>query len=158
MAKKRLKLIMAGGNKALVNSVEFSEDDIKRPSEIINNLKINSKDIILGVTASGNTPFTCKVLEEATKLNALTIAITNNPNGKILNYANYNVVLDTKGELIAGSTRMKAGTSQKICLNLISTMLMVKLGKVKNGHMTNMVPTNRKLIDREKRIKKILLI
>ena len=105
-----------------MNSVEFSEDDIKRPSEIINNLKINSKDIILGITASGNTPFTCKVLEEATKLDALTIAITNNPNGKILNYANYNIVLDTKGELIAGSTRMKAGTSQKICLKLISTM------------------------------------
>ena len=111
--KEDQKLIMAGGNKALLNSVEFSEDDIKRPLEIINNLKINSKDIILGITASGNTPFTCKVLEEATKLDALTIAITNNPNGKILNYANYNIVLDTKGELIAGSTRMKAGTSQK---------------------------------------------
>ena len=119
-------------------------------------MKVNSKDVILGVTASGNTPFTCKVLEEATKLNSLTIAVTNNPNGNILNYANYKIVLDTRGELIAGSTRMKAGTSQKICLNLISTMVMVKLGKVKNGYMTNMIPTNKKLIERQKRIENIL--
>ena len=154
--KRRLKLIMAGGNKALLNSVEFSEDDIKRPLEILKNLKVNSKDVVLGVTASGNTPFTCKVLEEATKLNSLTIAVTNNPNGNILNYANYKIVLDTRGELIAGSTRMKAGTSQKICLNLISTMVMVKLGKVKNGYMTNMIPTNKKLIERQKRIENIL--
>ena len=89
-------------------------------------------------------------------MNSLTIAVTNNPNGNILNYANYKIVLDTRGELIAGSTRMKAGTSQKICLNLISTMVMVKLGKVKNGYMTNMIPTNKKLIERQKRIENIL--
>ena len=153
---KRLEYIMAGGRKAVFKSVEFAEDDIKKPIEIVKKLKVNSDDIVIGVAASGNTPFTSKVIENSTKNGAMTIAISNNPKGKILKYAKYNIILDTKGEVIAGSTRLKAGTSQKICLNLISTMLMVKLGNVKNGHMINMIPTNKKLLARQKRIKLLL--
>ena len=99
--------------------------------------------------ASGNTPFTCKVLEEAQKRGALTIAISNNPKGKLLDFGKCNIILDTQEELISGSTRLKAGTAQKICLNIISSMVMVKMGKVKDGHMIEMVPTNKKLRERK---------
>ena len=101
------------------------------------------------MAASGNTPFTCKVLEEANNKNALTIAITNNPNGKLLEFGKCQIILDTKEELIAGSTRLKAGTAQKICLNIISSLVMVKMGRVKNGKMSHMLPTNQKLRKRK---------
>lgn len=111
---------------------------------------IGFKDVVIGLAASGNTPFTCKVLEKSLSKNALTIAISNNPNGDILNFGKINIVLDTKEEVIAGSTRLKAGTAQKICLNIISSMVMLKMGKVKNGLMNDMVPTNQKLRKRKK--------
>ena len=88
--------------------------------------------------------------------NALTIAISNNPNGKLLQYGKVKIVIDTKQEIIAGSTRLKAGTAQKICLNIISSMVMIKMGFVKNGYMSNLVPTNKKLIKRQALIAKIL--
>ena len=153
---KRLEYIMAGGKKAIFRSVEFAEDDVKKPIEIVKRLKINSDDVVIGVAASGNTPFTSKVIETSTKNGAMTIAISNNPKGEILKQAKHNIILDTKGEVIAGSTRLKAGTSQKICLNLISTMLMVRFGYIKNGHMINMIPTNKKLFERQKRINRLL--
>ena len=108
------------------------------------------------MAASGNTPFTCKVLEEANKKNALTIAISNNPSGKLLEFGKCQIILDTKEELIAGSTRLKAGTAQKICLNIISSMVMIKMGRIKNGIMSHMVPTNEKLRNRKLRINKQL--
>jgi N-acetylmuramic acid 6-phosphate etherase len=88
--------------------------------------------------------------------NALTIAISNNPDGKLLHYGKVKIVIDTKQEIIAGSTRLKAGTAQKICLNIISSMVMIKMGFVKNGYMSNLVPTNKKLIKRKALISKIL--
>ena len=106
------------------------------------------------MAASGNTPFTCKVLEEAYKKNALTIAISNNPNGNILEFGKCKIVLDTKEELIAGSTRLKAGTAQKICLNIISSLVMIKMGRVHNGKMSHMLPTNQKLRERKLRLDK----
>ena len=122
-------------------------------SSYFKKIGVCSNDIIIGLAASGNTPFTCKILEEAKSINALTIAISNNPKGEILKYGDVKIVLNTKEEVIAGSTRMKAGTSQKICLNIISTMVMVKMGRVKNGLMSHMVPSNKKLRDRKKFIK-----
>ena len=108
---------------------------------------------MIGLAASGNTPFTCKVLDEANNKKALTIAISNNPEGKILKFGDVKIILDTKEEVIAGSTRLKAGTAQKICLNIISSMLMTKMGFIKNGEMINLVPNNKKLKDRQSRIK-----
>ena len=154
--ENRLEYIMAGGEKAVFKSVEFAEDDVKNSIKIVEKLNINFNDVVIGVAASGNTPFTCKIIEKAKAYSAMTIAITNNPNGAILNFADNKIILETNGEIIAGSTRMKAGTSQKICLNLISTMLMVKMGKVKNGLMTEMVPTNSKLIERKNKIKALI--
>ena len=150
--KKRIDFIIAGGLDAIFNSVENAEDDILSAKNLIKKKNINSNDVVIGLAASGNTPFTCKVLEEAMHRNALTISISNNPKGKILQFGKVKIVLNTREEVIAGSTRLKAGTAQKICLNIISSMVMTKLGFVKNGKMINLVPTNKKLRDRKSRM------
>ncbi len=150
--KSRLDYIIAGGNQAVLNSIENAEDDISGALKFVSKKSINSHDVVIALAASGNTPFTCKVLKEANKKEALTIAISNNPNGKLLEFGKCKIILDTKEELIAGSTRLKAGTAQKICLNIISSLVMVKLGRVKNGKMSHMLPTNQKLRDRKLRI------
>ena len=141
----RLDYIIAGGNKAITKSIEGAEDSTCLAIDDVVKKSINSQDVVIGLAASGNTPFTCKVLELAKNNNALTIAISNNPVGNILEFGKVKIVLDTEEEVIAGSTRLKAGTAQKICLNIISSMVMVKMGKVTNGLMTSMVPTNKKL-------------
>ncbi|OUU24564.1 MAG: hypothetical protein CBB97_11470 [Candidatus Endolissoclinum sp. TMED37] len=155
--KKRLDFIIAGGKKAILNAVENAEDNTSNAIKAVKKKSISSKDIIIGVAASGNTPFTCKVVEESYNRGALTIAISNNPKGKILNFGTIKIILDTKEEVIAGSTRLKAGTAQKICLNIISSMVMTKLGRVKNGYMNVMVPTNSKLRKRKKFIENKLI-
>ena len=148
--KDRLDFIIAGGNSAITSAVENAEDNEFLAIKEIEKRKINSNDVVIGIAASGNTPFTCKVMKEAKILSALTIVISNNPKGTILKYGDINIVLNTKEEVIAGSTRLKAGTAQKICLNIISSLVMTKLGKVKDGYMINMVPTNHKLRQRKK--------
>ena len=154
--KKRLDFIIAGGNKAILNAVENAEDDVLKANKAVISKFINSQDVVIGLAASGNTTFTCRVLEESEKLGALTIAISNNPKGKLLTFGKCKIILDTKEELISGSTRLKAGTSQKICLNIISSMVMIKMGRVKNGIMSHMVPTNEKLRNRKLRLNKYL--
>ena len=148
--KERLDFIIAGGINALLNSIENAEDDTRSAEKIVEDKLISHEDVVIGIAASGNTPFTCRVLEKAKNKDALTIAISNNHNGEILKYGDHKIVLDTKAEVIAGSTRLKAGTAQKICLNVISSMVMVKMGRVKNGMMNEMVPTNEKLRLRKK--------
>ena len=152
--KRRLDFIIAGGNKAILSAVENAEDDILEAKKNTIKKLINSEDVVIGLAASGNTPFTCKVLEESSKMGALTIAITNNPKGKILKFGQCQIILNTKEEVISGSTRLKAGTAQKVCLNIISSMVMVKMGRIKNGIMSHMVPTNAKLRQRKLRINK----
>jgi N-acetylmuramic acid 6-phosphate etherase len=147
---ERVEFIVAGGHSAILKAVENAEDNIDLANDIVDEKLICEQDVVIGMAASGNTPFTCKVLEKSKKKNALTVAISNNPKGKILNNCDYNIILDTKEEVIAGSTRLKAGTAQKICLNVISSMVMVKMGRVKNGIMNEMVPTNNKLRLRKK--------
>lgn len=149
---ERLDYIIAGGNQAMFKAVENAEDNEHLATKIVSTKMVSKNDVVIGIAASGNTPFTCKVLEKAKVNNALTIAISNNPKGKILKYADHKIILNTKEEVIAGSTRLKAGTAQKICINVISSMVMVRLGKVKNGMMTEMVPTNKKLRNRKKYI------
>ena len=152
--KNRLDFIIAGGSKAILKAIENAEDDITLAKKAVLQKSLSSKDVVIGLAASGNTPFTCKVLEEAKKKGALTIAISNNPKGKLLNFGKCNIILDTKEEIISGSTRLKAGTAQKICLNIISSMVMIKMGRVKNGIMVDMVPTNQKLRNRKQRMDK----
>ena len=154
--KNRLDFIIAGGNKAILNAVENAEDDVLQANKAVISKFINSQDVVIGLAASGNTPFTCKVMEEAYKKGALTITISNNPRGKMLKFGQVQIILDTKEEVISGSTRLKAGTAQKICLNIISSMVMTKMGRVQNGIMSHMVVTNKKLRRRKIMIKKHL--
>ena len=150
--KERLDFIIAGGINALINAVENAEDDTYSAEKIVEDKFISHEDVVIGIAASGNTPFTCRVLEKAKNQNALTIALSNNPNGNILKYGDHKIILNTKAEVIAGSTRLKAGTAQKICLNVISSMVMVRMGRVKDGMMNEMVPTNEKLRLRKKNL------
>lgn len=150
--KERVDFIIAGGEKAVFNSVENAEDDINSAKKIVKEKSINQNDVIIGLAASGNTPFTFTVLKEAASTNALIISISNNPDGTILEFGKVKIVLNTEEEVIAGSTRLKAGTAQKICLNIISSMVMTNLGFVKKGKMINLVPSNQKLRDRKFRM------
>ena len=150
--QSRVDFIIAGGKKALFNAVENAEDNFLEAKKNTSEKFINSEDVVIGLAASGNTPFTCKVLEESHKKGALTIAISNNPKGKILNFGQCQIILNTREEVISRSTRLKAGPAQKICLNIISSMVMAKMGRVKNGIMSHMVPTNKKLRQRKLRI------
>ncbi len=148
----RLNFLLAGGKEALTKSIENSEDDIENAKFLAKNNNFNESDVVIGLAASGNTKFTEEILKIASKKGALTVAISNNPNGSILKQAKVKIILDTKQEVIAGSTRLKAGTAQKVCLNLISSMVMIMMGKVKDGQMINMVSNNKKLKDRKFRI------
>lgn len=150
--KDRLDFIIAGGHSAILNSIEDAEDDIIAARKQVLEKSINYKDVVIGLAASGNTPFTCKVMEDCYNKKALTVSISNNPNGKLLTFGDVKIILDTKEEVIAGSTRLKAGTAQKICLNIISSMVMVRMGKVENGLMRNLVATNAKLRKRKENI------
>ena len=149
---ERLDFIIAGGYQALFKPIENAEDDITEAKKIFEEKNINKFDVVFGIAASGNTPFTCKFLELSNKVNAMTIAISNNPTGRLLGYGDIKLILNTKQEILAGSTRLKAGTAQKICLNIISTMVMTNLGFVKKGKMSNLIATNDKLKNRKKLI------
>ena len=152
---ERVEFIIPGGNEALIKPIENAEDNIDNVLEIINKIAVNKNDVVFGIAASGNTPFTCKILELSKVKNAFTIAISNNPKGRILRFGDINIILNTKEEIIAGSTRLKAGTAQKVCLNIISSMVMTKLGYVKNGRMSNLIATNKKLKIRKKMIESL---
>ena len=125
--------ILAGKNKALTTSVEGAEDDEKSAVNQFKEKNISNSDIIIALAASGKTPFTVKVVQEANKIGALTIGISNNLKSKLLTESKIKIFIDSGKEVLAGSTRLAAGTTQKICLNLISTMVMAKLGRVKKG-------------------------
>jgi len=151
--KKRLGFVIAGGMESLVNSIEGAEDNVDDAIKQVEDLNIRKGDVLIGLAASGETAFTIAAIQQAKKNGALTIGISNNKNTRIEKVSDLAIVINTGYEAIAGSTRLKAGTGQKICLNLISTMLMVKFGKVKNGMMTEMIPSNIKLRKRFSLIK-----
>jgi N-acetylmuramic acid 6-phosphate etherase len=154
--QERVAYLVAGGLRALTEPVENAEDDVLEAKKMIDEMKITSSDVILALAASGETPFTILVVNEANNKNALTIGISNNPDAQLQKLAMLGVTLDTGFEILAGSTRLKAGTAQKICLNLISTLVMSNLGNVEDGMMINMLPKNKKLRKRKKIINKLL--
>lgn len=143
--RQRLRFIVAGGEGALVTSIEGAEDDIEDAIKQIDAVQLTPQDVVIAVAASGTTPFTHAALVQARRHGAVTIGIANNPGSPLLNSAAYPVLVETGQELIAGSTRMKAGTAQKVVLNLISTGIMLRLGRVYRGMMVNMQVTNAKL-------------
>jgi N-acetylmuramic acid 6-phosphate etherase len=141
----RLVFAMAGGLGALVQSVEGAEDDEKQGARAVAENKIGPNDVVIGIAASGTTPFTVGVLRAATAAGAVTVAVANNPGAPLFDAAKHRILVETGMEVIAGSTRMKAGTAQKIVLNLFSTAVMVKLGRVYRGLMVDMQARNAKL-------------
>ena len=149
---ERTGYLIAGGPDALTRSVEDAEDDAGAGKAAVAENGVGEGDCLIGIAASGTTPYTCAAVAEARGRGAVTIGIANNPGSKLAEAAEYPVTLATGGEVVAGSTRMKAGTAQKIALNLISTLVMARMGKVRNGMMAAMQTTNAKLRERQKRI------
>ena len=146
--RERLVLIMAGGAPAFTQSVEGAEDQTDTGAQQVREHRVDSKDVLIAVAASGTTPFTFAALKEAKRLGALTIGIANNPGTPLLNEADHPIWLDTGSEPIAGSTRLVAGTAQKVTLNLLSSLLMILLGRVYGGLMVDVQATNEKLMQR----------
>ena len=142
---ERVVFAMAGGFDALVRSVERAEDDEAAGAQAMADAKISADDVVIGIAASGTTPYTIGALRGAKAAGAVTIAVANNPDAPLLEVARHRILVDTGSEVIAGSTRMKAGTAQKIVLNLLSTAMMVRLGRVYRGLMVDMRATNAKL-------------
>lgn len=140
--------IMAGGDRALIEAVEGAEDSETEAQEALDRHGVGGNDVVIGLAASGSTPFTVSGLVYARKKGALTIGIHNNRGGRVGAASEIEILLDTGPEFLAGSTRMKAGTAQKVALNCISTGVMIRLGYVYKGLMVEMRPTNRKLKER----------
>ncbi|MGB8816542.1 MAG: N-acetylmuramic acid 6-phosphate etherase [Rhizobiaceae bacterium] len=141
----RLAFAMAGGERALISSVEDAEDDQAAGAARVAEVNAGPFDVLIGVSASGSTPYTLGAIGEARNRGALTVGLACNPGSKLLAAAEHPVLLETGSEVLAGSTRMKAGTAQKIALNLFSTAIMIRLGGVYKGQMVDMRPTNAKL-------------
>jgi N-acetylmuramic acid 6-phosphate etherase len=141
----RLHFIVAGGEAAFAASVEGAEDDVADAVKRIEAARLSESDVVVALSASGTTPFTEAALRAAGGAGAVTIGVANNPGTALLASARYPILIETGRELIAGSTRMKAGTAQKVVLNLISTGIMLGLGRVYRGMMVDMQPTNAKL-------------
>jgi N-acetylmuramic acid 6-phosphate etherase len=144
-AGDRVVFVMAGGLDALVRSSEGAEDNEAAGVEAMTDTKVGANDVVIGMAASGTTPFTVGALRAAGRAGAVTIAVANNPGAPLFEVARHPILVDTGSEVIAGSTRMNAGTAQKIVLNLFSTAVMVKMGRVYRGLMVDMRPRNAKL-------------
>jgi N-acetylmuramic acid 6-phosphate etherase len=144
----RLVLLMAGGREALLHAVEGAEDEVSQARHLVRRHVIDRSDVLIAVAASGTTPFTLASLREAKARGALTIGLANNPGSPLLAESDHPILLDTGAEPIAGSTRLKAGTAQKIALNVLSSVLMILLGRVYQGLMVDVQATNRKLVQR----------
>jgi len=150
--EERLLLLIAGGHEALSRSIEGAKDDITQVTQFTDAQGVNSDDVLVAVAASGTTPFAVEALREGKRRGALTIGIANNKDTPVLSESDCPIWLDTGSEVIAGSTRLKAGTAQKIALNALSSLLMIRLGKVHAGLMVDVRATNEKLLKRSERI------
>jgi N-acetylmuramic acid 6-phosphate etherase len=140
--------LIAGGDSAIRKAVEGAEDNREMAWKELEQLDIRPADTVLGIAASGATPYVVGGVTQAREYGCLTGSITCNLNPPLSQAAEYPIEIITGPEFVTGSTRMKAGTAQKLALNLISTALMVRLGRVKGNKMVNMQLTNRKLVDR----------
>jgi N-acetylmuramic acid 6-phosphate etherase len=149
---ERLILLMAGGHEALLQAVEGAEDETEHAAGLLRRHAIADQDALIAVAASGTTPFTVACLREAANRGALTVGIANNPRTPLLDEAEHPVWLDTGAEPIAGSTRMKAGTAQRVALTLLSSLVMIRLGHVYEGLMVDVQASNDKLVRRSETI------
>jgi len=140
--------IIAGGEKAITRAVEFAEDSPERGWTDLENHHVRETDFVIGIAASGKTPYVLGALKKCREKGILTGSISCNPNAPISQSADYPIEVVVGPEFVTGSTRMKSGTAQKLVLNMISTALMIRLGRVEDNKMVNMQLTNDKLVDR----------
>jgi N-acetylmuramic acid 6-phosphate etherase len=140
--------LIAGGDSAIRDAVEFAEDSKNEGWKDLLENKVNDNDTVIGIAASGTTPYVMGALEQCHKNNILTGGITCNPGSPLGTFPNHPIVAEVGPEFVTGSTRMKSGTAQKLILNMISTSVMIKLGKVKGNRMVDMQLSNNKLVDR----------
>ncbi|GAB4132156.1 MAG: N-acetylmuramic acid 6-phosphate etherase [Raineya sp.] len=144
--------IIAGGDSAIRKAVEFAEDDTQQAWKDLQAYQINSLDVLVGIAASGKTPYVVGGLQKAQENGIFTACITCNPNTAVAKFSDIAIEVIVGAEFVTGSTRMKAGTAQKLVLNMISTATMIQLGRVKGNKMVDMQLANNKLIERATKI------
>ncbi|WGD34123.1 N-acetylmuramic acid 6-phosphate etherase [Olleya sp. YS] len=140
--------LIAGGDTAIRKAVEFAEDSITQGWEDLKNQNISNKDVVIGIAASGTTPYVIEALKKCNQNNIITGCITCNKNSPLSQVSKYPIEVIVGPEFVTGSSRMKAGTAQKLVLNMISTTTMIQLGKIKGNKMVDMQLSNHKLVDR----------
>jgi N-acetylmuramic acid 6-phosphate etherase len=140
--------IIAGGETAIRKAVEFAEDDMHQGWQDLLSFNVNQNDVVVGITASGTTPYVAGALEQCRKQGILTGCITCNPDTPVAAHSDFPVEVITGPEFVSGSTRMKAGTAQKLVLNMLSTSIMIQMGRVKGNKMVDMQLSNNKLVNR----------
>jgi N-acetylmuramic acid 6-phosphate etherase len=144
--------LIAGGPEALTRSIEGAEDDPESGVAELEGIGFGSNDVLVGITASGQAPYVLGAMAKARDLGAVVAAISCNHGSKTFKYAKHAIFLDVGPEIVTGSTRMKAGTAQKLVLNMITTASMIRFGKVFHNLMVDLKPVNRKLVERSKRL------
>ncbi|WP_338961923.1 N-acetylmuramic acid 6-phosphate etherase [Lactococcus garvieae] len=144
--------LIAGGEKAMTLAVEGAEDDLELGKQDLIDLQLTKNDMVIGIAASGRTPYVIGALDYAKSIGAHTGSLACNLNAEISQHADFPIEVDCGAEFLTGSTRLKSGTAQKLILNMISTIAMIGIGKVYNNLMVDVRPTNEKLVERSKRI------
>ena len=144
--------IITGGNEAIFKAKENAEDSPELGKQDLININLTENDVVIGLAASGRTPYVLGAIEYANNIGAITGSITCSKNSDLSKVSQYPIEVPVGAEIVTGSTRMKAGTAQKMILNMISTTVMIKLGKVFSGYMVDVKTSNQKLIERAKRI------
>ena len=144
--------LIAGGDKAIRKSQEFAEDSLEQGWEDLKKYEINSNDSVIGIAASGTTPYVISTIKKCNEKEILTGCITCNSNSPLSKEAKFPIDVVVGPEVVTGSTRMKSGTAQKMILNIISTTLMIRLGRVKGNKMVDMQLSNNKLVDRAEKM------
>ena len=144
--------LIAGGDTALRNAVENAEDDMDQGWKDLQEYGVNDKDTVIGIAASGTTPYVIGALRDAREHGCLTACVTSNPDAPVSEEAEIAIEMIVGPEYVTGSSRMKSGTGQKLICNMISTSVMIKMGRVKGNKMVNMQLTNKKLVDRGTRM------
>jgi N-acetylmuramic acid 6-phosphate etherase len=140
--------LIAGGDSAIRKAVEFAEDDKEQGWHDLKDYLIDSKDVLVGIAASGTTPYVIGAIQKANENGILTCCISCNPESPLTHLAQHHITPEVGPEFVTGSTRMKSGTAQKLVLNMISTSLMIKMGRVQGNRMVDMQLSNSKLVDR----------
>jgi N-acetylmuramic acid 6-phosphate etherase len=152
VSRDLVQALIAGGRRAVTEAVEGAEDSVANGARDLRTVKLKSKDVVVGIAASGTTPYVLGAMKYARKRRAMTVAVTSNRRSPLAKLARIVIAPDVGPEVVTGSTRLKAGTSQKLVLNMLSTASMVRLGHVYENLMIDVILTNEKLRGRAKRI------